>query len=158
MSSRTDDRGLAAVARVRTVREQDSRLGLQLAIAEQQTREQRLADLRAELDRAAGQEAQVLASGASPGTLLSLRTMLIELGRSLGAARDEVTAGEALTHAARVRWEADRARLAAVQSLLEHRRQQRLAEQRLEEAKQADDIAAQGWLRRRADERRAAGA
>lgn len=138
----THDKGLAAVARVRGVREQDSRTGLQLANAEQAARQDRLTELS---DRLASTP---LHDGA-PGAVISQRVALGFLGESVVAAQAEVTSGERVTAAARGRWEQDKTRLSAVEQLLQRRTARRRKAAERAAARDADDLAAQRWLRRR---------
>ena len=141
------DPGLHAVGRVRGVRERDSLLALQHALATQREREERLAELRAQLAEAAALEVDILGSG-TPGALLTLRMTLGHLAESTRLAREELAAAEVLADAARDRWEQDKSRLAAVEQLLERRTAERRHEARRAEDRQTDETAAQGWLRR----------
>ncbi|WP_127480795.1 flagellar FliJ family protein [Nocardioides pantholopis] len=144
MSAR-HDRGLRAVARVREVRERDSRIGLQGALGEQREREaaaERLAD---------GLAAQCGGSGGSlvdGATYLAQRTMLQALAGAVSAARSEAESAAVLSAAATAHWQADHARLSAVEGLLESRADQRRAEAARHEAKEQDDAAGRQWLRR----------
>ena len=141
-----DDRGLAAVARVRGVREQDSRIGLRMAAADAHARELRAGELQHRLAVAE------LPGVSSPGLLLARRTALAVLGEDGRVARTEAEGAVRLAQEARARWDADRARLAAVEHLLERRAERRREEAERRAAKDADDLAAQGWLRRRTAE------
>ncbi|HWJ81100.1 MAG TPA: hypothetical protein VNS55_02585 [Nocardioides sp.] len=136
-----DDRGLAAVARVRGVREQDSRIGLRLAAADAHASEQRAEELHHRLAVAE------LPAVTTPGMLLARRTALAVLGDDGRTARVEAASAVRLTEQARVRWDADRARLAAVEHLLERRAERRRAETARRIAKDTDDLTAQRWLR-----------
>lgn len=142
----THDRGLSAVARVRGVREQDSRTGLQLANAEQAAKRQRLSELDHRL-------ASTPLHDGVPGAVISQRLALGFLGESVVAARAEVSSGERLTAAARSRWEHDKTRLAAVEQLLERRTARRRKAAERAAARDADDLAAQRWLRGRTEDR-----
>jgi len=137
------DAGLAAVARVRRVREQDDRIGLQLALMESRARHGRA-------DRLLGQLAAAPTADAwSPLQLLNERMALARVGE---AARDaQLAAGSAdvVSAEARVRWEAARTRLSAVERLLELRESRRRTAAERARAKEADDLAAQRWLRAR---------
>lgn len=135
------DRGLAAVARVREVRETDSRIGLQQVLAEQAALSGRLAGLTT-----------VLASAGvdpvcSPGALLAQRTALANVGVLTGEVRADLATAEVVGAEARVRWGADHARLAAVELLLERRAARRRTEAARRAAREADDLAAQRWAR-----------
>lgn len=142
-----DDRGLAAVARVRGVREQDSRIGLRMAAAESAGRTGRAVELHGRLVSAELPEA------ATPGELLSRRTTLALLGDDARDARARAVAATRIADEARAHWSVDRSRLAAVEHLLERRAARRRTEQARRAAREADDLAAQGWLRRRTSQR-----
>jgi hypothetical protein len=142
------DRGLVAVGRVRGVREQDSRVGLQHAIAEERVLGARLAGYEHTL--AASTVPEVLA----PARLVALRSSFASLGELIGATRAEASTATALAADALARWSADKARLAAVEHLLEARaaRRRALADRRT--AAEADDLAAQRWQRLTRDQDR----
>ena len=137
----TEDRGLAAVARVREVRETDSRIGLQQVLAEQAALTGRLTSLTDTLGSAA------LAPVCAPGELLAQRTALANVGVLAAETRSALATTEVVADEARVRWGADRARLAAVELLLERRATGRRTERARREAREADDLAAQAWAR-----------
>lgn len=143
MSARVhgDDRGLAAVARVRGVRETDSRIGLQQVLAEQAALSGRLAGLAIVLESAD------VAPVCSPGALLAQRTALANVGVLAGETRSCLATTQVVLDEARVRWGADRARLAAVELLLERRSARRRTEAVRRAAREADDLAAQRWAR-----------
>jgi len=141
-----EDRGLAAVARVRAVREQDSRIGLQMASADAAAKEAVATRLH---DRLATAE---LPAAASPGQLAARRTSLVLLGGETRVARDRAGAAARITDEARTHWSADRARVAAVEHLLAARAERRRTDLARKAAAEADDLAAQAWLRRRTDE------
>lgn len=136
-----DDRGLAAVARVREVRETDSRIGLQQVLAEQAALTGRLTSLTGVLESAGVEPV------CSPGELLVQRTALANVGVLAGETRSTLATTEVVADEARVRWGADRARLAAVELLLERRAAGRRTERERREAREADDLAAQRWAR-----------
>lgn len=131
------------MARVRGVREQDSRQGLQLAAAEQQARHDRVVELSQRLTGAPAHLA------GSPADVLSLRMALGFLGEEIRHARTDEEQGRLLVDTARARWEHDKAELGAVEKLLERRAARRRAEAAKAEAKENDDIAAQRWQRAR---------
>jgi len=138
-----DDAGLLAVARVRRVRETDSRIGLQTALAEQRDAQKRVDDLRRRL-AAANQFA------AGPAVdFVALRASLEALGMVLIAAVDELDQARTISAASLVAWQGDRAKLAAIEGLLERRADARRTEVARSEARELDDLATQGWLRRR---------
>ncbi len=147
MSARHEhDRGLVAVARVRDVRERDSLFGLRRASEEHDARQVR-AD---QLDETVRQHA---ASGAPAGQPLpewaAQRRALVSLATAARSAHDDVAAAARLKATAHGHWQRDRARLRAVQQLLEHRAEARRAELARTEARELDDIGGQAWLRRR---------
>jgi flagellar FliJ protein len=137
-----DDRGLAAVARVREVRETDSRIGLQRVLAEE-------AALRAGL---ASRESAIAEAGVPSVTttaeLVAARTRLAHVGILVGESRAAAATAQVVTTDARARWGTDRARLAAVEHLLERRAARRRTEAERRAARDADDLAAQRWARR----------
>ena len=137
------DRGMHAVARVREVRERDSRVGLQQALAEQAGREQRLADLGRQI---AG--APVLGTG-STASFAGVRQSLASLGPVVLEARADLESGRAITEAARAHWQRDKSRLSAVEALLEARAQERRALAARAETARLDEAATQLWLRGR---------
>lgn len=136
-----EDRGLAAVRRVREVRETDSRIGLKLALDEEGAAGDRHAGF---VGRLAATE---LPDCTTPGELMALHRGLVVLGDALVAARSESAQATALAADARSRWAADRARLAAVELLLTRRADRRRAEAQRRESAEADDLAGQRWLR-----------
>lgn len=138
-----DDRGLAAVARVRGVREQDSRIGLRIAAADAAAKDAESTRLHTQLATAE------LPAAATPGQLVARRTSLALLGGESQAARERAAAAARITDEAHTHWTADRSRVAAVEHLLERRAARRRTEQARRAAAEADDLAAQAWLRRR---------
>ncbi|MCX6400735.1 MAG: flagellar FliJ family protein [Propionibacteriales bacterium] len=136
-----EDRGLAAVARVRSVRETDSRIGLTQVLAEEAAVASRLAGLQNQLAGTAP------ASLATPGELLAHRTALTHLGELIQETRRELETAAVVSAEARARWSNDRARLAAVEHLLEQRAARRRTEERRKADREADDLAAQRWSR-----------
>lgn len=145
MSARNNgDAGMRAVARVRAVREQDSRVGLQQALDEQRAHEGRVAELRGRLARA-----DSFAAG-SVGSYLALRTSLESLGAVLRSVESDAATSRTISEAAYGRWQQDKARLSAVEVLLEHRAAARRHEAARVEARDLDEIAARIWQRRRA--------
>lgn len=141
--SQVHDAGLRAVARVRGVRETDSRLGLSTALAETRAAQAAVDVLRhrmAEADRF---------QAGSAGEFLALRRSLEVIGDRLIAAEQARDAARLISDAAHAQWQHDRSRLAAVEGLLERRAAARRAEAARAEARELDDIAAQRWLRGR---------
>jgi len=135
------DRGLHAVARVRGVREQDSRLGLQLALVEQQALEERANALGERLAALPGDAAR------TPADLLIFRAGVAALGLHYREAYGEAVSHDAVVEDARARWQSDKTRLAAVENLLERRAERRRAERAKAEAKELDDLASVRWAR-----------
>ena len=140
-SSQVQDAGLRAVGRVRGVREQDSRIGLQQAIGEQRANEERALELRRRLEGATE-----FGTGPS-GSFLALRASLDALGTVLRTAEEETAASRRISEAAYARWQVDRARLSAVEVLVERRAEARRSEAARREARDLDEIAAQLWQR-----------
>lgn len=138
---RQHDPGLRAVARVRGVREQDSRLGLQRALRDLRERESALADLEASL-RAHGADA-----GGDLQSFAALRLSLLALRDRVIEARADVVAAAVVAQEAHAHWSSDKARLGAVEGLLERRATERAAERARDEARELDDVAGRLWLR-----------
>jgi flagellar FliJ protein len=136
-----EDRGLAAVARVREVRESDSRIGLQRVLAEEAALVGRLGSLESSI------AAAPVPATTTATELVAARTQLAHVGILVGETRDRVATAEVVTADARARWGADRARLAAVEHLLERRAARRRTESERRAARDADDLAAQRWAR-----------
>lgn len=136
------DAGLYAVARVRGVRESDSRLGLQTALAEQRAAQASVDELRTRIDASSTFEI------GSASAFLLQRESLAVLGTLLLAAEDERDGSVTISEAAYARWQSDRTRLAAIEMLLERRAADRRTAAGRAEARELDDIAAQRWLRR----------
>jgi len=135
------DRGLNAVARVRGVREHDSRLGLQLALVEQRSLEERAAGLADRLATLSG------AATGTPAEILIFRAGTAALGAHLREAREEATSHHAVVEGARARWHSDKTQLSAVEHLLEQRAERRRAERAKAEVKELDDLASVRWAR-----------
>lgn len=142
------DRGLQAVQRVREVNESAALLGLQQAIATEQEYAEHLTVIQRHLDAAAVAETQLPSAGTEAATVIELRMTASRLLDEWRRTRIDLSSAAEATRQARSTWEAANTRLAAVDELLERRRAQRRAEQLHKLAKEADDIAAQGWLRR----------
>ncbi len=137
-----DDAGLLAVARVRRVRETDSRIGLQTALAEQRTAQARVDELRRRLHAA-----DRFATG-SAADFVALRSSLDVLGMVLVSAVEELDRSRTISAAALDAWHRERANLAAIEALLERRGAVRRTEAARSEARELDDLATQAWLRR----------
>ncbi len=133
--------GLAAVVRVRSVRELDSRIGLAHALSDQRAAEAAAEQMGAALASRGTPELTSAAAFVSQRHLLTgAATALLERERAAG-----VAAG--VSAAARARWQDDRGALRAVELLAERRAEARRAELARREAAAADDIAAQRWAR-----------
>ncbi|MBW8751205.1 MAG: flagellar FliJ family protein [Propionibacteriales bacterium] len=143
MSGPARDAGMRAVARVRSVREQDSRIGLQQALAEQRRHEAEVSEVRARIERT-----DVFAAG-SAASFLALRASLDALGQVLRTADQEVATSRTISEAAYGHWQQDKARLSAVEVLLERRDGARRAEAARREARDLDEVAARMWQRGR---------
>lgn len=135
------DTGLRAVERVRGVRETDSRIGLRTAWEETRLARAKVEDLRSQLEQAS------TFTGGSAVSFLAQRQSLQLLGEVLIAATEACDASTVISDSAYARWQLDRTRLAAVESILERRAAARRAEADRKEAVELDDIAAQRWLR-----------
>ena len=130
------DAGMLAVARVRAVREQDSRLGLQQAMTEQRRHEEFLVDLGRRLDEA------LRFDGGTVASFLHVRAGYRALTEQITAATAELASARTITESAREHWQRDKTRLSAVELLLERR-----AELQRRESRELDDIAGQRWQR-----------
>ena len=88
MRNRDHDRGIKAVARVREVRERDSRIGLLAALQTVRDREQQLAGLRAALEAAQAPQAGTMADFVVARSLLtSMAVAVREAEQRLESAR-----------------------------------------------------------------------
>ena len=132
---------LAVVARVRKVREEDSRYGVQLANREVHEARVRLESLDQRLTVLGRQPV------ASAGELVSLRTGLLALGDAVREAQAEVESAELMALTAHEHWQQDRIRLRTIEMLLERRADAARAEQARAEAKVQDEVATQLWRR-----------
>ena len=140
---------MLAVRRVRGVRETDSRVGLQQAVAERRAAGSRVNDLRQRLTRA-GREVD---AAAATSAFLASRASLLAMSGALREAERAWEVSGTVTDAAQEQWRQDRARLAAIDLLLERRAAERRAEDLRREARQLDEFASQRWLRERGDSR-----
>ena len=131
---------LAAVARVRRVREQDSLLGLLQAEREAVAARTVLADLQDCL-------APVQATEQTLASFVALRTGLLAVEQASTRAQAQVEAAESIAASARAHWQVDRCRLEAIEMLRERRGDQHRAEIAQAEAKELDEVATQLWAR-----------
>ena len=128
------DRGLKAVARVREVRERDSRIGLLQAMASVEERQ-------AELTRLEQALAEADATGAvGMGDYVARRQLLTAAAREVRDAEARLRASHTVAAEAQGRWQSDKARLKAIEHLLEQRALKRAEAFAQVEAKEADDI------------------
>ncbi|MFL6157587.1 MAG: flagellar export protein FliJ [Marmoricola sp.] len=137
------DAGLRAVARVRGVRESDSRIGLTTALGEHRAAQARVDELRHRLETAS-----TFVAGSAP-EFLALRTSLAALGDVLIAAESARDGSRTVSDAALARWQVDKSRLSAIEMLLERRAADRRTDAARREARELDDLAAQRWSRQR---------
>lgn len=137
------DAGLRAVARVRDVREQDSRSGLRMANDEVTEARDRLGHLEDAVRRGIPDTGTT-----SAATWTQARQALAALSTRVGTAREGLTMSSAIADAALVRWQADRARLQAVDVLLTRRADVRRADRERADARELDDLALQRHRRR----------
>lgn len=133
-SGRVEDRGLRAVARVREVRERDSRIGLLHALRSVGDREAEVARLHQALDGADSCEA------ATMGAYVANRDLLVGAARAVREAEERLRSSRAVAAEARSRWQSDEARLRTIEHLLEQRRMHRSELLAHLEAKEADDV------------------
>jgi len=146
VSARERDRGLKAVARVREVRDRDSLIGLRQAGAEHAAR-QRDAELVRETIREHAAAAQ--AGEHAMSQFAAQRHVLLALEEAARRADQDVQTAAHLKAAAHVHWQRDRARLRAVQHLLELRADAWDAETARSVARELDDLGGRLWLRTR---------
>lgn len=128
------DRGLHAVARVRDVRERDSRLGLLQALAAVRTREAELAAREQALTEASARPF------GSVGEFAVGRQFLEATATAVVDAQRRLTASTTVATEARNRWQADKTRARAIEHLLEVRAERARAEALRAEARETDDI------------------
>jgi flagellar biosynthesis chaperone FliJ len=136
--------GLRAVARVRAVRERDSRIGLQQALREQRLHADRAAEARHRIENAES------FSSCSAASFLALRASLDALGEVLRDADEQAATSRTVSEAAYGHWLRDKTRLSAVELLLERREELRRVEALRLGARDLDELAAQMWQRREA--------
>lgn len=136
------DRGMRAVLRARSVREQDSRIGLQRALAVCQSHRDTIAHLQGLLT--------AHADGVSPvGAFRTVRASLVWVGEAIKAEEERLAAAQRVADAAHEHWSRDKVRVSAVENLLERRATLRRLERERRERNALDDVAGQMWLRSR---------
>ena len=146
MTNHEQDRGLTAVRRVRSARENDSRIGLQHALAETRRKQLEATRLRTMLETAPGFTA------GSVGEFRLHTQRLTGLAEAGSRAEDAAATSARVADEAGSRWQHDRTEVRVVDLLLERRAAARAAERTRREAAELDDLAAVGWLRRRIQE------
>lgn len=142
------DKGLRAVERVREVREQDSRIGLQRALQAQRTQEAAVEAARLLLE---------MHPGFSHGSVRDFhadRALVTAMAQQHARERQQADASRTVAEEAARRWQQDRTRVRAVELLLERRGQERRAERDRRTAHELDDIAGQAWLRQQTHQTR----
>jgi len=128
------DRGLHAVARVRSVRERDSRAGLLQALTNLRRREAELAEREEALAQASVQTYGSLAEFAAT------RPFLEATAHAVLEAQRRLTASTTVATEARSRWQADKTRVRAIEQLLEARAERARADAVRAEARETDDL------------------
>jgi flagellar export protein FliJ len=134
---------MRAVARVREVRERDSRIGLLQALTTVRLREEELATMHAALDEA-GQRVH----GDLDGFAAS-RRLLTGMAEAVREAEHRLEGSRTVAAEAHARWQADKARVRAIEQLLERRATRRAEEAARAETREIDDIV--GRLQARAE-------
>lgn len=138
------DAGMRAVARVRGVREHDSRLGLAQAASDLHEAVHRFDAVAARLATSYD------VSDADPAAYAASRTAAAGLAAEVRALQAAVASSATLAAMAREHWQRDRTGLSAVELLLERREEARRAERLRRERVEIDDLVATRWLRARA--------
>jgi flagellar FliJ protein len=136
-----EDKALGAVERVRTVRERDSRVGLQQALVTNREHE-----VTVEASRLMMEEHPAFSHG-SIRDFHADRALVMAMAMQHQREREQAAASRTVAEEAQRRWQHDRTRVRAVELLLERRAEERRVEQQRREAHELDDLAAQSWLR-----------
>lgn len=136
------DAGLRAVARVREIRQRDSLLGLRTSMAEEQQAQARVGELETRL-------AGWYAPDGNPTAFLAAHAAGRALAVEAELARTAAATAHRFTLASLDHWQRDKARLSAVELLLERRAEERRAEALRRETREADELASVRWLRER---------
>jgi flagellar protein FliJ len=144
VSRRDEDRGLRAVARVREVRERDSRIGLVHAIEEHRVKQVEAEQLDEVVE---AHTAAISADGRTVSQWAAQRSGLVAIASAARRAFDQADAAWVLRTSAQEHWQRDRTRLRAVEHLLELREDARRRETARAVARELDDIGGQLWLR-----------
>ena len=135
------DRGLRAVARVREVRERDSRLGLLHALGRVRDQEERVQALGRALDEAASRSFTTL------DEFTGARAMLRAMAEALTAAEHDLESARVVALQAHTRWQSDKSAVRAIEHLLDERARARLEEAVRAENREIDDIVSRLHLR-----------
>jgi flagellar biosynthesis chaperone FliJ len=135
------DRGLRAVARVREVRERDSRLGLLHALGRVRDQEARVDALGQALDEAASRSFETLTE------FTASRGMLKAMAEALAGAEHDLESRRVVALQAHTRWQSDKAAVKAIEHLLDERARVRAEEAARAEGREIDDIVSRLHLR-----------
>ena len=135
------DRGLRAVARVREVRERDSRLGLLHALGRVRDQEARVDALGHALDEAASRSFETLTE------FTASRGMLKAMAEALAEAQHDLESRRVVALQAHTRWQSDKAAVKAIEHLLDERARVRAEEAARAEGREIDDIVSRLHLR-----------
>ena len=125
---------MRAVARVREVRERDSRIGLLQALTTVRIREEELAGLQAALDESGRNGGHDLDGFAAS------RRLLAGMAAGVREAEHRLEGSRTVAAEAHARWQADKARVRAIEQLLERRAARRAEERARAEVREIDDI------------------
>jgi len=140
------DAALNAVRRVRAVRENDSRIGLQRALAGRRERAEVAARADARVrDAAAFESGGVVDFHAHVARLAALADARV-------AAQCSADVAERVAAEATRRWQQDKTEVRVAELLLDRRAAERAAERERRTRAELDDLAAVGWLRRTTEE------
>jgi flagellar FliJ protein len=134
MTRNDQDRGMRAVARVREVRERDSRVGLLQAMSNVRTREEQLAAVESAFDQAMRRSADTL------DTFVISRHLLAAMAVAAREAEARLDASRTVAVEAHHRWQADKTRVRAIEHLLEERALARAEAADRAEVQETDDI------------------
>lgn len=135
------DRGMHAVARVREVRERDSRIGLLEALSTVRTREEHLNELREALAQATTRDADTL------DEFVTSRQLLTAMAIAVREAEQRLADSQTVATAAHHRWQLDKANVRAIEHLLEERALRRAAAADRAAVREVDDIVGRLHLR-----------
>ena len=141
MTTTSHDRGLRAVARVREVRERDSRIGLLHALGRVRDQEAHVEALSVALDEAASR------SFTTVSEFTSARGMLRAMAEALQAAEHDLESRRVVALQAHTRWQADKAAVRAIEHLLDERARVRAEAAARAETREIDDIVSRLHLR-----------